>query len=566
MLTYDAGFWEKIKEEERYKPLLESLNNLYGEWCEEPPKSLKYSEFKLFYETGDRKTYETSYFLHRKQLAVSAVMYLIYRKEADRSYLEDVLWAICDEYSWCVPAHIQGESAEERFKTIDLFASETAFSLGELVSLMGDALDETVRTRVRYEIRRRVIQPFLNAGWWWEKATNNWASVCACQVAGAILYTQPALFPKVKPRIEAAMHSFLNSFGNDGACLEGVSYWIYGFGMFALYHELLTDVEPDATAVFQDEKVKNIAMFFQKSCLRGGIAVTFSDCQPQALYSLAIGHYLKRIYGDDVKLPPFQYHLPLERSASFTMLVRAFLYYNPADNGNEQACFEYYLPDAQWYIRQTERYSFAAKGGHNDESHNHNDIGSFLLCRNGRQILCDIGVGLYTKDYFPPETRYTFLGNSSRGHSVPRINGQEQRAGSSCCAREVRYERHMFSADILGAYGMPGSLTRTFETLEDRVRLTDTYRLEANPESIAERFVSYENPKLEEGRILWKDLALYYPAEMLKVEIGKETYENNFMGIFTVYLIDLKVIAPKQNMKIKLEFVTEPNHTFKKEF
>ena len=38
------------------------------------------------------------------------------------------------------------------------------------------------------------------------------------------------------------------------------------------------------------------------------------------------------------------------------------------------------------------------------------------------------------------------------------------------------------------------------------------------------------------------------------------------MGIFTVYLIDLKVIAPKQNMKIKLEFVTEPDHTFKKEF
>lgn len=34
---------------------------------------------------------------------------------------------------------------------------------------------------------------------------------------------------------------------------------------------------------------------------------------------------------------------------------------------------------AGWYIKRTSNYEFAAKAGDNKESHNHNDIGVFLL-------------------------------------------------------------------------------------------------------------------------------------------------------------------------------------------
>lgn len=52
------------------------------------------------------------------------------------------------------------------------------------------------------------------------------------------------------------------------------------------------------------------------------------------------------------------------------------------------------------------RTGIAFKGGNNDEPHNHNDIGSFLLTVEGEVFLTDLGCGEYTKEYFQPDTRY----------------------------------------------------------------------------------------------------------------------------------------------------------------
>src|SRR5690606_14252624 len=41
-------------------------------------------------------------------------------------------------------------------------------------------------------------------------------------------------------------------------------------------------------------------------------------------------------------------------------------------------------------------FYFAAKGGHNYESHNHNDAGHFILYYDGKPVIVDAGVGTYT--------------------------------------------------------------------------------------------------------------------------------------------------------------------------
>jgi len=71
--------------------------------------------------------------------------------------------------------------------------------------------------------------------------------------------------------------------------------------------------------------------------------------------------------------------------------------------------------------------AFAAKGGYNDEPHNHNDLGNFMFNYNGNNIFVDIGSQEYVKEYFRNETRYGFLLASSLGHSVPVINGCTQK-------------------------------------------------------------------------------------------------------------------------------------------
>jgi hypothetical protein len=75
----------------------------------------------------------------------------------------------------------------------------------------------------------------------------------------------------------------------------------------------------------------------------------------------------------------------------------------------------------------------AAKGGHNQEMHNQNDVGNFVVHVNGETLIPDVGRGRYTRAYFGPQ-RYSFFVNSSRGHSVPRPNGQAQLPGEEYAA------------------------------------------------------------------------------------------------------------------------------------
>jgi hypothetical protein len=70
----------------------------------------------------------------------------------------------------------------------------------------------------------------------------------------------------------------------------------------------------------------------------------------------------------------------------------------------------------------------AVKGGHNDEMHNQNDVGSIIVVNQGRIVLTDPGRGRYSKAYFGPD-RYSNIMASSRGHSVPVVNGFEQAEG-----------------------------------------------------------------------------------------------------------------------------------------
>jgi len=72
----------------------------------------------------------------------------------------------------------------------------------------------------------------------------------------------------------------------------------------------------------------------------------------------------------------------------------------------------------------------AAKGGHNSESHNHNDIGNFIVFANGQPMLIDAGVGTYTAATFGAN-RYSIWTMQSAYHNLPTVNGIMQQAGAS---------------------------------------------------------------------------------------------------------------------------------------
>lgn len=87
----------------------------------------------------------------------------------------------------------------------------------------------------------------------------------------------------------------------------------------------------------------------------------------------------------------------------------------------------------------------AAKGGNNDESHNHNDVGSFIVGLNGRPVVIDAGVETYSRKTFSSD-RYEIWTMQSEHHNLPIVNGVGQSAGYEFAARNVR-----FSTDAPGA-------------------------------------------------------------------------------------------------------------------
>lgn len=111
----------------------------------------------LFYETGDRSTYEKKYFERRNDCAyLSAALWLT----EDKKYvipLINAIFTICDEYTWCSPAHVHMEknpSPEKIVGFVDLFNCETARLLTETAAVNGEKLPSYVNERISYEIRQ----------------------------------------------------------------------------------------------------------------------------------------------------------------------------------------------------------------------------------------------------------------------------------------------------------------------------------------------------------------------------------------------------------------------------
>ena len=128
----------------RHHEALKAIETRARKSAAEPIPTLPFSLHRLFEDTGDRKLFEAPYFARRRALADYEVC-LLAGLDADGSIaaaLGDLLWAICDEYSWALPAH--QTLRRPRPIIIDLFAAETGMYLAEALHLVGDQIDKHI--------------------------------------------------------------------------------------------------------------------------------------------------------------------------------------------------------------------------------------------------------------------------------------------------------------------------------------------------------------------------------------------------------------------------------------
>ena len=537
-----------------------------------PLKPLSFSLFHLFETSGDRAEYERAYFDRRRRLAALALMIAIDDADDNLPALCDLIWELCNEYTWSLPAHLPvGIEAVQKYRLppeqiIDLFAAHTAHALAEVVALLGDRLDAWLHYRVRTEIERRIFGPLFNTPhhFKWEYEPINWAAVCAgcIGMAALILEEDRERLAGMIDRVMRTMACFLEGFGADGGCPEGIGYWEYGFGFYTYFADMLSRFTEGGLDLLQGEQIRRIVAFPQVVALGNGRFMNYSDAMENVVIHPGLGSYLSAHCQQPLpglKVPSFHTH----HIYRWGHVVRDFLWTDALLLGAPVSDGSFYLPDIAWVVARStfddETVAFSAKGGHNDEPHNHNDLGHFILHLGGESLLADLGPGVYTRQYFGPE-RYEALHAGSQGHSVPLVNGYRQENGRFHIATVLNYMSHPhgveFTLDLTNAYPEMAGLdtfVRSFVWSVDSaarsasLRLTDSFRfIEASAE-VEECFISLNLPTLGGETAVWRGqqgtLTMHFDGEQFSPTVDIIETQTHLGESVTAYRLRLKQCA-----------------------
>ncbi len=554
----DPKFWERVRNSQEYKPMIDAILKDYEECCIGEIEATKFSKFRLFKDKGDRTSYQKVFFKRQHRMYTMALMCLIYpEKEEYLELLQDTIWEICDQYVWALPAHIENIEINDNCE-LDLDATTMAMGLALIKVMLGERLHPLIKSRVDYEIDRRVINPFMKKRWHWEYRQNNWTAVCAGAVGCTVMLNCPELFELVRDRINEDMASYIASYKEDGVCVEGPGYWSYGFGYFIEYAEMQRDFTKGEFDLLNSEKVKEISTFLQKLFLDKDVIVNYGDCGTDVVVAAGFMYSLKSLFSNDVQLPPAP-RMKVEVHY-FPACLRAFTYYDSSFTSqsiSENA--EYYMKDCGWFVKRTPKYGFSARGGCNGESHNHNDVGSFILSVDNKQLLIDMGGRPYTRQYFEHGTRYTYLETSSRGHNAPIINGKYQ-ANIPEAYPTTSFENGVFSVDFKVAYDISElkSLVRDYSFEQNSISVLDKFEIDGEA-SFTERLVSYIQPAISDGVIDYGKVRVVFDSKLATARVEKDIHaqELNTDGTMKtgvdIYLVSIDVKEPKSSFGFTIE-------------
>jgi hypothetical protein len=493
----ERASWLRIAESVRRAQITRAEKFLHGSW--QLPKA---TDFLDFVRNGNRTRYEAISFGRRQQLAALVLGECM---EGKGRFLDDIMngiWAICEETYWGVPAHVglqkRGPGLPDvKEPTVDLFSAETGMLIAWTYYLVGDQLDKIsplITERMRYEVERRIISVNLDRDdFWWmgfHDTVNNWNPwICSNWLTAVLIFEQDSS-RRVNSvhKILRCLDNFLNPYPRDGGCDEGPSYWSRAGGSLFDCLELLRSASNNRINVFGSPLIQEIGRFICRAYIHDQYFINFADApaKQQADASL-IFRYGKSI--DDEMMMGFGAYLAKlqhlgEGSVreSFGSLGRALPTLFDLDElvrakPSEPLLRDVWLPDLQVMAARSaagsvKGFYVAAKGGNNAESHNHNDVGNFIVYDGGEPVIIDAGVGTYTAKTFSND-RYSIWTMQSAYHNLPTINGVMQKDGREFHATNVQYaaddETARLSLDIASAYPS-GARVKTW------VRLIELHR------------------------------------------------------------------------------------------
>lgn len=501
-----SSFWKDSVPEQMRKSYIQ-LGETY---LNKPWTVLPASIFSEFKTNGNRVNYEQISFARRRQF-VSLVMAEIMENKG--RFLPDIVngaWALCEETWWGIPAHYGTKVPVTEDQNVDLFNAETAGMMAwanYMLKTQLDVFSPLVSQRISKEIDRRFLTPCLEVNFGWKTNTSNWNPwICSNWTTCVLLCEQDRTRQlKAIEMILKSLDCYIDAAPNDGGCDEGPSYWTRAAGSLSENLILLKQATGGVIDLSHKEKVQALGSFLYKTYIGNGFAVNFADAAVYASSEVNVVFPFATYIHDEVMQ---QYAALVAQKSGF--LDNPARLYNEAGNypslghelrllgqlktlqqttPKEPLISDCWLPDLQVMTSRsvkgsTDGFYLAAKGGHNAESHNHNDVGSYVVYYNALPLLIDVGVGTYTSQTFGKD-RYDIWAMQSGYHNLPKINGVDQKDGRQYKAKDLAYKNSgkqvTFSLDIADAYPEEAgveSWKRTFTFSKNKqITITENYRI-----------------------------------------------------------------------------------------
>jgi hypothetical protein len=556
---------------------------------------LKASLYLDFVRDGNRSRFQEVYSDRRRTVEKLIMAEII---EDKGRFMDDIIngiWAMCEETSWVLPAHIGEQEAGSGLPDIQepltaILASETPSLFAAAEYFLGEKLDKVnplIRERMQYEVKRQLLDVMLvRRDIWWmgytDRIPNNWNPWVISNYINAIL-----IFEKDEERRAKGLYiamemldNFLNPYPADGGCDEGPAYWNHAGGRVFNCLEQLYRASEGKINIYEEELIVNIGDYIWKAWINDNWYVNFADAPAKMTpdYSLIFQYgrrtgseqmmaFAKMIY-DRQEVTQLQTHYLMLRGIPRIYAEQEVQEYNG------EFRFESYLnlPDLEVSIARQkdlpdEGLFFAVKGGHNDESHNHNDAGNFILYLDGQPLIIDAGVGEYTRKTFSNE-RYEIWTMQSSYHNLPDINHKSQQEGrefyASDYSSENKGKKTIVRMKLEMAYPPDAAVNKYQRTFEfnrsrDQLILSDQFEFVEKENYLKFNFLTNHIPVLSNGNVILHEQKNNTPVAIIETQEKMEV-------IFEEIIIDDSRLARVWKDKIyRISFETSLLR-FNKEF
>jgi hypothetical protein len=461
----DRDAWQGVADELKIHVLKDAEAASGRSWS-----VIRAQDYRQFSINGNRADFEALYFSRRRMLNDLVLGELVEGKGRFLSSVVDGVMLICEESGWPLPAHNSYERGGVRHPlpnvgrpVIDLFAAETGALLATVAALLGGRLDQIspiIRRRIEHEVHVRILEPYLGTHFWWmgngAERMNNWTAWITQNVLLSTfsLDTDDALKRRVVEKALGSLDCFIKDYAEDGACEEGVVYYRHAALCLFGTMTILDKVAPGCmSALWSKPKIRNMAEYILNMHVDGRYYFNFADSAAvidpctvrEYLFGKAVGSDALASFAARDRATNTAPHLPDEWNLWYR--VQELLTKVPLPEAEVLLAMDASYPGIGLHIARDDRFALAVKGGSNGESHNHNDVGSVTLYKDGQPFLIDVGVETYTARTFSSR-RYEIWTMQSAFHNLPTFGGVMQSDGAAFAARDMRAEFSPETAEI----------------------------------------------------------------------------------------------------------------------